>query len=102
MIKQPNASKFHSPQCDKILHLSRSFYPSFACYSCLEYSALGEIASQRRSPRSARQKESFSLLQVQSGREIAGDGEAEGNILKKVFEAAGSSSVLDRFGRVLT
>ncbi len=42
------------------------------------------------------------LLQVQSGREIAGDGEAEGNILKKVFEAAGCSSVSDRFGCVLT
>lgn len=40
------------------------------------------------------------LLQVQSGREIAGDGEAEGNIMKKVFEAAGSSSVSDRFSCV--
>ena len=37
-------------------------------------------------------------MQVQSGGEIAGDGEAEGNILKKAFEAAGCGSVSDRFG----
>lgn len=96
---------FHPSEWQNSLTCLARCTPSFMCYICSERGAFSEIASQR--PFSSSWQgggRAFSLLpQVQSGGEMAGDGEAGGgNILKKAFEAAGCGSVSDRFGCVLT
>lgn len=81
-------------QISTLLWVTKSFtclvlyIASFVSYICLEPGAFSEIASQSSLyPVWQGRGRAFSLLQVQSGGEIAGDGEAEGTILKKIFDA---------------